>query len=646
MIKSSAVKAQDQVPLTIEQKLVQAQVLAKMGDFECDLKSGEVVWSEGMYRLLGYDRDEVIDLSILNAKVHHPDDQSRIAKWLQDAFASDTDRLSPNEYRLIKKDGTVIHARTKGLIARQDGDATKLFGTCVDVTEAKITESKLRNAIQLLNDVIEGSTSIVFLKDREGKFITINAALEKMLGMSREQLAGKTDYDIAPKELADYWRRHDLMVMETGKAIQIEEHADLPDGHHVFLANKFPLVDAEGQVYGIGGISHDITERKRIEFRLEETRKTLTEAQKIAHVGSFEYHAATRMTTWSEEECRIYGLDPSGPSPEYKEMLEKCIHPLDRDLLHETFTIAMQNRSIYELEHRITRPDGSVRWVYDRAEPYFDEHDELVRYVGTTLDITQRKEAELELTRLKEAAEAGSRAKTIFLANMSHELRTPMNGIMGMIELASRRATDSKQIDLLNKGKISSQRLLNVINDIIDHSHTEADRLPLEEKSFSLQQLIDESIALQEIPAQAKGLRMMREIPSAFPAQLSGDAFRLRQILLNVLGNACKCSDHGTITVRVMTVDQDVDTLMVRIEVEDQGMGISAEQKTALFQSFTQVDGSITRKHGGTGLGLIISKRLATLMGGDVGMTSQEGRGSTFWATVRWRLAKANTVGT
>ena len=250
-----------------------------------------------------------------------------------------------------------------------------------------------------------------------------------------------------------------------------------------------------------------------------------------------------------------------------------------------------------------------------------------------------------ELVVARDAAEAGNRAKTIFLANMSHELRTPMNGVMGMINVVLRRATDPKQLDLLNKCKDAALRMVNIINDIIDFSKAEADRLPLEEKNFSLSQMIDDAIAMQDITAEAKGLNLTCEIPATFPEQLSGDAFRLRQILLNLLGNACKFSDQGTITVRVNAVEQDGGSVLVRIEVEDQGIGISPEQQAMLFQAFTQVDGSMTRKYGGSGLGLIICKRLANLMGGDVGMVSQEGRGSTFWATVRLKPVKASEVG-
>jgi signal transduction histidine kinase len=229
---------------------------------------------------------------------------------------------------------------------------------------------------------------------------------------------------------------------------------------------------------------------------------------------------------------------------------------------------------------------------------------------------------------------------------MSHELRTPMNGVMGMIDLALRRATDPKQTDMLNKSRGAAQRMIKLVNDIIDFSKLEAERLPLEEKNFSLSHMIDDVAAMHDIIAEEKGLTLIREIPATFPDQLSGDAFRLRQILLNFLGNACKFSEQGMITVRVSAVEQDDDSLLARIEVEDQGIGINPEQQAMLFQAFTQADGSMTRKYGGAGLGLIISKRLANLMGGDVGMVSHEGHGSTFWATVRLKQAKAREVGT
>ena len=244
-----------------------------------------------------------------------------------------------------------------------------------------------------------------------------------------------------------------------------------------------------------------------------------------------------------------------------------------------------------------------------------------------------------ELAESRDAAEAASRAKSMFLANMSHELRTPMNGIMGMTNLALRRATDPMQIDWLTKGAHASRHLLAIINDILDISRIEADQMTLEEKTFSLSRTVDECVRILEEQARAKGLRLSHEIAPDIPDLLAGDALRLRQILLNFMGNAIKFSDRGQIHVQALAEQHDGHSLLLRLEVSDQGIGLSAEQQTRLFRVFSQVDESSTRKYGGSGLGLAISKRLAKLMGGDVGVASEAGVGSTFWMTARLKRA-------
>jgi len=246
----------------------------------------------------------------------------------------------------------------------------------------------------------------------------------------------------------------------------------------------------------------------------------------------------------------------------------------------------------------------------------------------------------LELATAKDAAEAASRAKSTFLANMSHELRTPLNGIMGMANLALRHAEQPKLKDQLDKIDQSSKHLLGVINDILDISKIEADRMTLEQVTFKIGEVLENLISLIGHKVTEKGLKLRVDLtPDVARLTLLGDPLRLGQILLNFAGNALKFTSTGSITLRVRLLEDRLDEVLLRCEVADTGIGISAEDQTRLFTAFEQADGSMTRKYGGTGLGLAISKRLAQMMGGEVGGESQPGSGSAFWFTVR--LSKA-----
>lgn len=293
------------------------------------------------------------------------------------------------------------------------------------------------------------------------------------------------------------------------------------------------------------------------------------------------------------------------------------------------------------IEEKETWLDGRETWALTTKMPLRDPTGNVIGTFGLSRDITERKRAEQELNRAKQAADAAAQAKSEFLANMSHEIRTPMNGVIGMVGLLLDGELSTQQREFAEAIRTSADALLTIINDILDFSKIEAGKLTFEHLDFDLVETVETTLHFLAEGAQAKGLELAGAIPPGLPAQLRGDPGRLRQILINLIGNAIKFTDAGEVIVRVSLASETETDALIRFDVEDTGIGIRPEAQSRLFEPFSQADGSTTREYGGTGLGLAIAKQLVTMMHGSIGVRSEPGKGSTFWFTARFEKRAA-----
>ncbi len=389
--------------------------------------------------------------------------------------------------------------------------------------------------------------------------------------------------------------------------------------------------DHQGRLLRTIGLDMDITPQVQTAARAEELTQRMQLAITAAGIGVWSSRLPDTAVEWNEQQYQIFGVDPRSFQVTRAAWLER-VHPDDRERLAQEIATVHLHATGVTSEFRIVRPSGEVRHLRAVARSTRDEAGNPTGTVGLTFDITAERKATEATQRARAAAEEANRLKSEFLANVSHEIRTPMNAIIGMTELALGGALPAREHDQIAKANAAARNLLAVLNDILDFSKIEAGKLDVERTAFSLPALVGGALDMVRLQADSKGLALDVRLEPSVPERVLGDPTRLTQVLTNLLSNAVKFTERGRVDLRVLILEGSTASRpTVRFEIEDSGIGLSEEQQARLFEAFTQADASTTRRFGGTGLGLVISRRLLDLMGGRIGVRSTLGQGSLFW---------------
>ncbi|HXA86865.1 MAG TPA: response regulator [Candidatus Dormibacteraeota bacterium] len=388
----------------------------------------------------------------------------------------------------------------------------------------------------------------------------------------------------------------------------------------------------------------EFAESRRAAEALQRSEERLQLMANATNDVIWDHNLITNSVWRNKNYSRLVGR-PEGMSGDDVDSWTNRLRPEDVERIKGSMQKAVeQGESSWSCEYQLRRDDGSYVEILDRGYVIRDAGGQPVRVVGAMMDITERKRAETELLNAKEAAEAASRAKSEFLANMSHEIRTPMNGIIGMTELALETELSSEQREYMEAVSQSGTALLAVINDILDFSKIEARKLDLDMVEFDLRQVVEEALRTVAVAAHKKGLELACDIDSDSPASLVGDPGRLRQVILNLVNNAIKFTETGEVVIQVRCIEKKGKQARLEFAVSDTGIGIPREKQALIFEAFSQVDSSTTRKYGGTGLGLAISVTLIEMMGGHLQLESEPGKGSRFYFTARFELGSATSA--
>ncbi len=503
----------------------------------------------------------------------------------------------------------------------------------------------------LLNQIFQASSAAIFLVDPEGRITHANQRMAQMFKLPMHALLNRDYFSLLPPDEREATRARLRDIIANNRSdISVERQYLRQDGQNFWgLLTGCQLKSSTGETIGLVGVIADIDEQKQAAAALRESEQHF---RTLANSGS-----ALIWTSDLSGGCQYFNdawLRFTGRTlaAELGDGWATGVHPEDLDRCVAIYRQHFAQHQPFSMEYRLRRADGNYRWIRDDGSPRYDSQGNFIGFIGYCYDITREKAVNTELARhhedlaaaveqrtqelrlAKEAAEAANVAKSAFLANMSHEIRTPLNAISGMAYLIRQSGLNETQVRRMDQLEASSRHLLEIINAILDLSKIEAGKFSLNHEALRVDELLANLSSILQASISAKGLVLAIVCPPHLP-ELCGDPPRLQQALLNYLANAVKFTEQGKIVLQVEVIEENPDELLLRFSVSDSGVGIVPEAIPRLFAAFEQADNSTTRRYGGTGLGLAITRKLAEIMGGEAGVDSTPGVGSTFWFTAR-----------
>jgi PAS domain S-box-containing protein len=630
-----------------EERLRLALRAARMGTFDLDPVTYSVTWSDEVYAL--FERDPALGPILFDAAdaAGVPEDVEQLRRAITDIARG----TAPGPITMLfhptglSRSGLTYEVTLSALHGR-GGALARVVGTIRDITDlvaaerdATMAANRLRAAQRLARlgawdlDLISGK--VVWTSEMFALYGRSESMGEPTIEEYFREHVPREDH-AAVRQVVD-------SVVRTAQPKEVEHRVRRPDGsigHLLSMAE--PVHGADGSITRLAGISLDVTERHRKDAQLQATNAQLSAAQHVIGVGAWTYDVATDRVRWSPEMYALYGRDPSRPPIDVADSIHNIVSE-DRSRIAMGLKAALDPGTPFKSEYRFIRGDGEERIASAFGQAVRDPNGRVVAVTGAVVDVTDERRRERRLIELKDAAESAAQAKSQFLAKISHELRTPMNGVLGTLDLLRESNLDPDQRQLARMAHDSAESLLRLLNDLLDFAKFEAGQLELRDAPFSIAHTAQSVIDLLDARARAKAIVLSRTIDESIPATLRGDQGRIRQVLLNLVGNAIKFTERGHVTITVgRRIEAGGERLLV--EVTDTGIGIPAARRAALFTPFSQVHDPKLVVEVGAGLGLSICRELVEQMGGVIGVDAAPGGGSCFWFAVPLRAADADDL--